>query len=33
MAGVRRFYKGILEMKFDGDESFAWLTTAREALS
>lgn len=30
---ARRFYETILQMKFEGDEKFAWLTTLRGTLS
>jgi catechol 2,3-dioxygenase-like lactoylglutathione lyase family enzyme len=30
---ARRFYEAILQMKFEGDEQFAWLTTSRGTLS
>ena len=30
---ARRFYETILQMKFEGDGEFAWLTTLRGTLS
>lgn len=30
---ARRFYEGVLQMNFEGDDGFAWLTTERGTLS